>query len=167
MRGNGVVLFRGTAMAEFENQKFNYIIVGGGAAGCVVASRLSERSQNKILLLEAGEDFIPGTEPLEIQDTFAATAHSNPRFTWRQNVTFSPKPSNAPDTRKKVRYAQGHVIGGGSSVNGMISIRGLPTDYDGWVERGAKGWVYTPRGYALKSPSRRAGPAPRREGKAS
>jgi 5-(hydroxymethyl)furfural/furfural oxidase len=111
-----------------------------------VASRLSERSQNSVLLLEAGEDFVPGTEPLEIQDTFAATAHSNPRFTWRQNVTFAPRPSNAPDERKKVRYAQGHVIGGGSSVNGMISIRGLPSDYDGWVERGAKGWGWDEAG---------------------
>lgn len=127
-------------MAEFENRKFDYIIVGGGSAGCVLASRLSERSGNEILLLEAGEDFVPGTEPSEIQDTFAATAHSNPRFTWRQTVAFAPRPSNAPDERKKVRYAQGRVIGGGSSVNGMISVRGLPSDYDEWVERGAKGW---------------------------
>ena len=127
-------------MGEFENRKFDYIVVGGGAAGCVVASRLSERSRNHVLLLEAGEDFAPGTEPMEIRDTFAGTAHSNPRFTWRQSVTFGPRPSNAPDTRKRVRYAQGHVIGGGSSVNGMISIRGLPSDYDDWVKRGAKGW---------------------------
>ena len=127
-------------MAEFENKTFDYIVVGGGAAGCVVASRLSERHQNEVLLLEAGEDFVPGTEPKEIQDTLAATAHSNPRFTWRQTVTFAPRPSNSPDQRKKVRYAQGHVIGGGSSVNGMISIRGLPSDYDGWAKLGAKGW---------------------------
>jgi len=130
----------GAAMAEFENRKFDYIIVGGGSAGCVLASRLSERSGNEILLLEAGEDFVPGTEPSEIQDTFAATAHSNPRFTWRQTVACAPRPSNAPDERKKVRYAQGRVIGGGSSVNGMISVRGLPSDYDEWVERGAKDW---------------------------
>ncbi|MBT5049287.1 MAG: glucose dehydrogenase [Rhodospirillaceae bacterium] len=127
-------------MAEISGQKYDYVIVGGGAAGCVVAGRLSERSQNRVLLVEAGEDFVPGTEPSEIRDTFAGTAHSNPRFTWQQNVTFAPRPSNAPDDRKKVRYAQGHVIGGGSSVNGMISIRGLPSDYEDWVKRGAAGW---------------------------
>jgi len=126
---------------NLENQQFDYIVVGGGSAGCVLASRLSEQSQNRVLLVEAGEDFVPTTEPDEIRDTFAGTAHSNTRFTWPgQVVTFSPKPSNAPDERKKVRYAQGRVIGGGSSVNGMISIRGLPTDYEDWENRGAKGW---------------------------
>ncbi len=128
-------------MAAIDERKFDYVVVGGGAAGCVVASRLSERSANRVLLLEAGEDFAPGAEPMEIRDTFAGTAHSNPRFTWTgQTVAFTPRPGNAPDTRKRVRYAQGRVIGGGSSVNGMISIRGLPSDYDGWAERGAAGW---------------------------
>ena len=128
-------------MTEFAGRHFDYVIVGGGAAGCVVAARLSERSSSRVLLLEAGEDFAPGTEPDEIRDTFAGSAHSNPRFTWaRQTVTWPPRPGNAPDQRKKVRYAQGRVIGGGSSVNGMISIRGVPTDYDGWAERGAAGW---------------------------
>jgi 5-(hydroxymethyl)furfural/furfural oxidase len=128
-------------VAGIADQTFDYVIVGGGAAGCVIASRLSERASNRVLLLEAGEDFAPGTEPPEIRDTLAGTAHSNPRFTWTgQKVVFSPRPGNAPDERKRVRYAQGRVIGGGSSVNGMISIRGLPTDYDGWADRGAKGW---------------------------
>ena len=128
-------------VTDFEGQRFDYVLIGGGAAGCVLASRLSERSRNQVLLVEAGEDFVPGTEPQEIRDTFAGTAHSNPRFTWTgQTVVFTPRPGNAPDIRKRVRYAQGRVIGGGSSVNGMISIRGLPSDYDGWVECGAAGW---------------------------
>ncbi|MEC7488384.1 MAG: GMC family oxidoreductase N-terminal domain-containing protein [Pseudomonadota bacterium] len=119
---------------------YDYIIVGGGSAGCVVASRLSANPNIEVLLIEAGEDFTPENEPQEIRDVFPGTAHGNPRFTWNQAAYFSPRPSNAPDERKKIRYAQGRVIGGGSSVNGMISIRGLPSDYSGWEDLGATGW---------------------------
>ena len=127
-------------MPIVEQKKFSYIIVGGGSAGCVVASRLSENPKNDILLVEAGPDFTADEEPQEIRDLFPGTAHSNPRYTWNQNAYFSTRPSNAPDNRKIIRYAQGRVIGGGSSVNGMISIRGLPSDYDDWEAQGAKGW---------------------------
>ena len=128
-------------MAESGEPKFDYVIVGGGSAGCVLASRLSERPANRVLLLEAGEDFEPGQEPDELRDTFAGTAHSNARFTWKSlTAAFEPRPGNAPDDRGRKRYAQGRVIGGGSSVNGMISNRGVPTDYADWVARGADGW---------------------------
>ena len=127
-----------------DTKIFDFVIVGGGSAGCVVAARLSQNPRNTVLLVEAGEDFEPGTEPFEIRDTFAGSAHSSPRFTWReQKVFWPPRPSNSPDDRKSVRYAQGRVIGGGSSVNGMISIRGLPSDYDGWREAGAIGWGWS------------------------
>jgi 5-(hydroxymethyl)furfural/furfural oxidase len=122
-------------------QHFDYVIIGGGSAGCAAASRLSERSTNNVLLVEAGEDYPPGAEPSELLDSFAGTAHSNPRFTWAGlSAAFLPKPGNAPDGRPRRRYTQGRVIGGGSSINGMCANRGLPSDYEGWVERGAGGW---------------------------
>ncbi len=128
-------------MADFGNKIFDYVIVGGGSAGSVLAARLSARPSNHVLLIEAGEDFAPGQEPPEILDSFAGTAHSNPRFTWpKLNAAFLPRPGNAPDERPRRRYTQGRVIGGGSSVNGMISVRGLPSDYDDWAARGATGW---------------------------
>ena len=119
----------------------DYIIVGAGSAGCVLAARLSERTSNRVLLIEAGKDYPPGHEPPEILDIFAATAYANPRFIW-PNVTakYAPRPGNAPDRRPRRIYQQGRVIGGTSSVNGMASNRGLPSDYDGWAERGATGW---------------------------
>jgi len=128
-------------MSDFVALKYDYVIVGGGSAGCVLAARLSEHSSNNVLLLEAGEDHPPGRVPPELLDSFAGTAHSNPRFTWAGfTAAFQPKPSNAADERKRPRYTAGRVMGGGSSINGMCANRGLPTDYDEWEAKGAKGW---------------------------
>jgi len=128
-------------VSEFEGKKLDYIIIGGGSAGSVLASRLTERSTNNVLLLEAGKDYPPGSEPEELNNNFVATAKGAPRFTWPGlSASFLPRPSNAPDERPKRRYNQGKVIGGGSSVNGMCANRGLPSDFDGWQDLGAKGW---------------------------
>ena len=120
---------------------YDFIIVGAGSAGCVLAARLSEHTGNRVLLIEAGMDYAPGHEPPEILDIFAATAYSNPDFIWSNlSARFAPRPGNATDTRPRRRYNQGRVIGGTSSINGMASLRGLPSDYEHWAASGALGW---------------------------
>jgi 5-(hydroxymethyl)furfural/furfural oxidase len=124
-----------------EDDGFDFLIVGAGSAGCVLAARLSEHPSNRVLLIEAGKDFPPGHEPPEILDIFAATAYSNPEFIWpKVTAKFAPRPGNAPDTRPRRVYNQGRVIGGTSSINGMASLRGLPSDYEHWAASGARGW---------------------------
>jgi 5-(hydroxymethyl)furfural/furfural oxidase len=127
------------ASAVVEN--YDYVVVGGGAAGCPLAARLSERASTRVLLIEAGTDYPPGQEPPEILDIFAATAYADARFVWSGlKAAYGPKPGNKPDQRRRVRYPAGRVIGGGSSINGMAANRGLPSDYDGWAASGATGW---------------------------
>ena len=113
-------------------EKCDYLIVGSGAAGAIVAARLSENPDASVILLEAGGKNnslllrVPGLG-------FAAANH--PKFNWG----FEAEPSPAMDNRKLI-WLQGRVLGGSSSINGMIYTRGHSREYDIWRQMGCEGW---------------------------
>ncbi len=122
---------------------YDFIIVGGGSAGSVMAHRLSASSATKVLLCEAGQDTPPGNEPAEIRDSYPGTAYFDPRFHWTElKVTTQIVSHNNPEQDRPPlrKYEQARVLGGGSSINGQLANRGAPTDYDEWEARGAEGW---------------------------
>ena len=121
---------------------YSHIVIGGGSAGSVMASRLSEDGANRVLLLEAGPDMPPGQEPATILDSYPGSAYLDPRFVWSERrVTVALAGNNAPDFDPPLRrYEQGRVIGGSSAINGQMANRGVPDDYEMWERRGARGW---------------------------
>ena len=123
---------------------FDYIIVGGGTAGSVLANRLSADARTRVLVIEAGEDTQPGRTPPEILDSFAGLAYLNDRFLWSDlRVTTAWRGHNKGDQTPRLRkYEQARVLGGGSSINGQLANRGAPGDFDEWARLGAIGWAW-------------------------
>ena len=113
--------------------EYDFIIVGGGSSGCVLANRLSEDPNVKILLLEAGGK---DNHPYIHMPVGFSKMTAGPR-TWGFNTVPQKHANN-----REIPYAQGKVLGGGSSINAEIFTRGHPDDYDRWVEEGAEGWAF-------------------------
>src|ERR1700720_3423006 len=114
------------------DETFDFIVTGAGSAGCAVAGRLSESGRWRVLLLEAGgRDSNPWIHiPLGYTKTF-----TNPRVNWM----FESEPEKELNNRT-LYQPRGKVLGGTSSINGMVYMRGTPADYDNWRQRGCEGW---------------------------
>ena len=113
---------------------YDYIIVGAGSAGCVLANRLSEDSSNKVLLLETGGS----DKSIFIK---MPTALSIPMNTDKYAWQFHTQPEPYLDNRE-MHCPRGKVLGGSSSINGMVYVRGHAKDFDEWQQHGANGWDY-------------------------
>ena len=121
----------------------DYLIVGGGSAGCVLAARLSEDSSLRVMLVEAGPDFDPEQRD-DITDTYGGRAFVDPTYFWPAlKASHAARRPSAPRAGEKVAYKQGMLLGGGSSINGQIALRGAPADYDNWDSLGATGWNWS------------------------
>ncbi len=115
-----------------SDETFDYIVSGAGSAGAAVAARLSESGRYRVLLLEAGP---PDTNPwIHIPLGFAKT-YVDPRVNWK--FESAPHPRLAD---RQIYVPRGKTLGGTSSINGMVYMRGHPRDYDGWRQQGCVGW---------------------------
>lgn len=113
-------------------EAYDYIIVGAGSAGCVLAERLTASGRNKVLLIEAGgsDDRFWIKVPLGYAKTY-----SDPAVNWCYTASVDPGLND-----RRIFWPRGRVIGGSSSINAMAYLRGLPQDFDDWERAGAKGW---------------------------
>lgn len=116
------------------NNHYDYIIVGAGSSGCVLANRLSTDPKNRVLLLEAGgRDLNPW---IHVPVGYFKTMH-NPATDW----CYMTEPDKGINNRR-LQWPRGKVLGGSSSLNGLLYVRGQAQDYDRWEELGNKGWSF-------------------------
>ncbi|NEQ29342.1 MAG: glucose-methanol-choline oxidoreductase, partial [Microcoleus sp. SIO2G3] len=113
--------------------EFNFIVIGTGSAGAVVASRLSENPDSHVLVLEAGTENIPSN--VDAPAIFSKLQHT--AVDWDYPTVPQPGLAN-----RVVRQPRGKMVGGTSNMNAMLYVRGNPADFDNWAYNGAPGWGY-------------------------
>ena len=123
-----------SAQHPIAQQEVDYLIIGGGSAGCVLADRLSENGKFTVLLLEAGP---PDRSPfIHIPAGFLSLL-DNPKLSWR----YGSDPQ-ASSTGRVIAYPQGKMLGGTGSLNGMLYVRSARTEHDRWLAEGCTGWSF-------------------------
>jgi 5-(hydroxymethyl)furfural/furfural oxidase len=120
----------------------DYLILGGGSAGCVLAARLSEDARNRVVLVEAGRNITLETMPDSMRTRYPGRAFLDPANIWGSLTAYMGAPLGNADNRTPRRYEQARVLGGGSAINAMVANRGAPGDYDEWGALGAEGWSW-------------------------
>jgi len=121
----------------------DYVIVGAGSAGCVLANRLSANPACRVLLIEAGPE---DTSPLIAMPKGFGKLLTDPR-----HASYTPVTPHAGNGHRQEVWARGKMLGGSSAINGMVYMRGHPADYDEWEAAGARGWGWADVGRCFKA----------------